>query len=110
MRILRVCWEKGRCKAPGILASQDQSCGQECPHHTNMILDLTDESFHAGALGRIQLGMVVLGVGFGFIVWITLGWRVAAGFACGGLIGYTNFHLLKRVVGGVVERTVASGN
>jgi ATP synthase I chain len=75
-----------------------------------MILDLTDDSFHAGALGRIQRGMIVLGVGFGFIVWITLGWRVAAGFACGGLIGYTNFHLLKRVVGGVVERTVASGN
>ncbi len=75
-----------------------------------MILDLTDESFHGGALGRIQRGMVVLGIGFTAIAWIVIGWRIAAGFACGSGIGYANFHLLKRVVGGVVERTVQSGH
>ena len=74
-----------------------------------MILDLTDESFHAGALGRIQRGMIGIGIGFTVAAWIALGWRMAAGFACGALIGYTNFHLLKRVVGGVVERTVLTG-
>jgi hypothetical protein len=75
-----------------------------------MILDLTDETFHAGALGRIQRGMIVLGIGFSVAAWIVLGWRIAAGFASGSSIGYINFHLLKRVVGGVVERTVLSGN
>jgi hypothetical protein len=75
-----------------------------------MILDLSDESFHAGALGRIQRGMIFIGVGFSVVAWAVLGWRLAAGFACGCGIGYANFHLLKRVVGGVVERTVASGH
>ncbi|HEV7219186.1 MAG TPA: ATP synthase subunit I [Terriglobales bacterium] len=75
-----------------------------------MILDLTDDSFHAGALGRIQREMIVLGIGFSAAAWMLLGWRIAAGFACGSAIGYANFHLLKRVVGGVVERTVQSGH
>ncbi len=75
-----------------------------------MIMDLTDESFHAGAMGRIQRGMIVLGIGFTAVAWMLLGWRIAAGFACGSGIGYANFHLLKRVVGGVVERTMQSGH
>ncbi|MGH9529383.1 MAG: ATP synthase subunit I [Terriglobales bacterium] len=73
-------------------------------------MDLTDESFHSGALGRIQIGMIILGIGFTAAAWMVLGWRIAAGFACGSAIAYVNFHLLKRVVGGLVERTVASGN
>jgi hypothetical protein len=75
-----------------------------------MTVDLTNETFHAGALARIQRGMIVLGVGFSVAAWKFLGWRIAAGLACGSLIGYGNFHLLKRVVGGVVERTVLSGH
>ncbi len=72
--------------------------------------DLTDNSFHSGALQRIQLDMLVLGVSLSVTAWAMLGWRVAAGFACGSGVGYGNFHLLKRVVGGVVERTAMSGN
>ncbi|MGH9510880.1 MAG: ATP synthase subunit I [Terriglobales bacterium] len=68
------------------------------------------ESFHAGALSRIQRGMILIGVGLSFATWLTLGWRVAAGFASGSAVAYANFYLLKRVVEGVVERTVQSGN
>lgn len=73
-------------------------------------MDSANESFHAGALGRIQRGMIVLGVGFTVATWMLLGWRMAGGFVCGCGISYVNFHLLKRVVSGVVERTVVSGN
>jgi small-conductance mechanosensitive channel len=74
-----------------------------------LIASPSSTSFHAGALGRIQRGMVVIGVGLTFVAWMILGWRIAAGFACGCSVAYLNFHLLKRVVSGVVERTVMSG-
>jgi ATP synthase I chain len=76
---------------------------------TNLITNLSGASFHEGALDRIRRGMIVLGVGLSALTWILFGWRMAAGLACGCCVAYLNFHLLKRVVTGVVERTVVSG-
>jgi hypothetical protein len=76
---------------------------------THLIANLSTTSFHDGALDRIRQGMIVLGVGFSALAWIFFGWRMAAGLACGCCVAYLNFHLLKRVVTGVVERTVVSG-
>jgi hypothetical protein len=76
----------------------------------NLIASPTGLSFHAGALDRIRRGMIILGVGFTTVAWVLLGWRIAAGLASGCCIAYLNFHLLQRVVSGVVERTIASGN
>ena len=76
---------------------------------TNLIANSTDTSFHEGALDRIRRGMIVLGMGFSALTWVLLGWRMAVGLACGCCVAYLNFHLLKRVVTGVVERTVVSG-
>ena len=39
--------------------------------------------------------------------WWKFGWRSAVGFACGCAIAYVNFHWLKRVIAGFVDR--ASG-
>ncbi len=74
-----------------------------------MIAELTDH-FRDDALDRIQRGMIVIGSLLSALAWPVYGWRTAIGLACGCAVGYVNFHLLKRVVSGVVERTVASGS
>jgi hypothetical protein len=69
--------------------------------------EASSERFYAGALTRIRLFMVVLSP----ITVAAGGWkfglRSAAGLAFGCLIAYVNFHWLKRVVTGFVDR--ASG-
>lgn len=65
------------------------------------------EAFYAGALVRIRLFMAVLSPPVVALAWWKFGLRSAAGLAVGCLIAYINFHWLKRVVSGFVDR--ASG-
>lgn len=65
------------------------------------------ENFYSGALNRIRLCMAALGPLSVAAVWWGFGRRPALGFACGCAIAYVNFHWLKRVITGFVDR--ASG-
>jgi hypothetical protein len=77
-------------------------------------MDLTaidrSEAFYAGALRRIQLAMVVLGISAGVTAWIHFGWRIAFSFTGGACIAYLNFHSLERIVDALAERTTQSGH
>lgn len=67
------------------------------------------EKFYSGALVRISRFMIALAVFLSAAAWLRLGWRVAAGFACGCAIAYLNFHWLERVVSGLADRISQSG-
>ncbi len=69
--------------------------------------DAIAERFYAGALRRIRDFMAVLSPVFVAAAWWRFGFRSAAGMAVGCLIAYINFHWLKRVITGFVDR--ASG-
>jgi ATP synthase I chain len=69
--------------------------------------DEASEHFFSGALDRIRRFMLVLAVLLTAAACWKFGWRSAVGFALGSAIAYVNFHWLKRVVGGFVDR--ASG-
>jgi hypothetical protein len=66
------------------------------------------EHFYSGAMLRIGRVMALLTpllvVGF----WWKFGWRSAVGFACGCAIAYVNFHWLKRVIAGFVDRSTGA--
>lgn len=69
----------------------------------------SEDNFHAQALDRIRVFMIVIG-GAGLVTAIPFfGWRIGLGFALGGSIAYLNFHWLKKVVGGLAELTIQSG-
>jgi len=65
------------------------------------------EHFYSGALLRIGRFMALLAPLLVLGFWWKFGWRSAAGLACGCSIAYVNFHWLKRVIAGFVDR--ASG-
>jgi hypothetical protein len=65
------------------------------------------EYFYSGALHRIRRCMMVLAPLLVAAAWWKFGLRPAAGFAFGCLIAFVNFHWLKRVITGFVDR--ASG-
>jgi hypothetical protein len=65
------------------------------------------EYFYSGALHRIRRCMIVLSPLLVAAAWWKFGVRAAAGFAFGCVIAYVNFHWLKRVITGFVDR--ASG-
>jgi hypothetical protein len=65
------------------------------------------EHFYSGALLRIGRFMALLAPLLVLGFWWKCGWRSAVGFACGCAIAYVNFHWLKRVIAGFVDR--ASG-
>jgi small-conductance mechanosensitive channel len=67
------------------------------------------EAFYSGALDRIRICMIAVGLILtaGAIVWC--GWRVGLGFALGCLVSYLNFHWLKRVVSAMADRITRSG-
>ncbi len=62
------------------------------------------EQFYSGALLRIHRFMTVLAPLLVAAAWWNFGPRPAAGFAFGCVIAYVNFHWLKRVVAGFVDR------
>jgi len=53
--------------------------------------------------------MTAVGVVALAIALIMFGWRIAVGFALGGLIAYINFHWLEKAVAKLADVTVQSG-
>jgi hypothetical protein len=66
------------------------------------------DSFYSGALGRIRGIMVALAIVLLPLAWWKFGWRTALGFALGCAIAYLNFHWLKRVIAGFVDRAAGA--
>jgi uncharacterized membrane protein len=66
--------------------------------------------FFAGAAERIQKFMVVIGVAALVTAFAYFGWRIGMGFVLGAGISFLNFHWLKKIVAGVAELTISSGN
>jgi len=66
------------------------------------------EHFYSGALQRIRRFMTVLAPLLVVAAWWRFGLRPAAGFAFGSAIAYLNFHWLKRVISGFVDRATGA--
>ena len=66
------------------------------------------EHFYSGALQRIGRFMAVLAPVLVAAAWWKFGWRPAIGFAFGCAIAYINFHWLKRVIAGFVDRATGA--
>jgi small-conductance mechanosensitive channel len=66
------------------------------------------EHFYSGALHRIGRAMTVLAPLLAAAAWWKFGLRPAAGFAFGCVIAYVNFHWLKRVIAGFVDRATGA--
>jgi ATP synthase I chain len=66
------------------------------------------EHFYSGALDRIRRCMAVLAPLLVAAAWWKFGPRPAVGFAFGCGIAYVNFHWLKRVITGFVDRATGA--
>jgi len=66
------------------------------------------EHFYSGALHRIERFMAVLAPLLAAAAWWRFGLRPAVGFAFGCIIAYVNFHWLKRVIAGFVDRATGA--
>ncbi len=66
------------------------------------------EHFFSGALDRIRRFMAVLAPLLVAAAWLKFGPRPAVGFAFGCAIAYVNFHWLKRVIAGFVDRATGA--
>jgi small-conductance mechanosensitive channel len=67
------------------------------------------EGFYSGAIGRIRLFMIGLGLLLSALAAWKFGRRSALGFACGCVIAYLNFHWLKSGVAGLADRITNTG-
>jgi small-conductance mechanosensitive channel len=72
-------------------------------------IDPEAEQFYSGAMTRIVRLMPIVGALATAAVLIRFGWRIAAGFVVGCVIGYVNFVWLKRVVGALADRVTRTG-
>jgi ATP synthase I chain len=72
-------------------------------------IDSTSGDFPSRALDRIRRFMIVLGLAALISAQILFGWRIALGFALGGIIAYLNFHWLEKVVAGLADLTIQTG-
>ena len=70
--------------------------------------DEAAEYFYSGALLRIRRFMAVLAPVLIAAAWWRFGLRPAVGFAFGCAIAYVNFHWLKRVITGFVDRATGT--
>jgi len=70
----------------------------------------TGEDFYSRAAERIQKFMLVIGLAGLGTAFSYFGWRIGIGFTLGASIAYLNFHWLKKVVAGLAELTISSGN
>jgi hypothetical protein len=68
------------------------------------------ELFYAGAIDRVKLTVLVLGLVLTPICWPLYGIKPAAGFFVGAALSYVNFHLLARAVHGLADRIVQQGS
>ena len=67
------------------------------------------EAFYSGALDRIRISMIAVGLIFSAAALVQYGWRVGLGFALGCVVSYLNFYWLKRVVSAMADRITKSG-
>src|SRR5689334_23469491 len=67
------------------------------------------EAFYSGALDRIRVSMIVVGLVLTTGAVVRYGWRVGLGFALGCAISYVNFYWLKRVVSAMADRITQTG-
>lgn len=75
---------------------------------TEMMQTSASEHFYSGALRRIGVFMIVVGVLSTAAAWWRFGVRAAVGFGFGCVIAYVNFYWLKRVIAGFVDRATAA--
>ena len=66
------------------------------------------DAFYSGALDRIRNSMIALALGLSAAAWWRFGRAAAAGFVCGCVIAYINFHWLKSGVSGLADRVTNS--
>jgi hypothetical protein len=66
------------------------------------------DAFYSGALDRIRNSMIALALGLTAAAWWRFGRAAAAGFLCGCVIAYLNFHWLKSGVSGLADRVTNS--
>jgi small-conductance mechanosensitive channel len=66
------------------------------------------DHFYSGALNRIRGFMAVLAPLLVAAAWWRFGMRPAIGFVFGCAIAYINFHWLKRVIAGFVDRATGA--
>ena len=66
------------------------------------------DAFYSGALDRIRNSMIALALGLSAAAWWRFGRAAAAGFLCGCVIAYLNFHWLKSGVSGLADRVTNS--
>ena len=78
------------------------------PTQTEAASRLGSERFYTGALDRIRRFMTVIAPPATAFAWWKFGMRSAAGFTFGCLIAYINFHWLKRVISGFVDRAAGA--
>ncbi len=67
------------------------------------------ETFYSGALDRIRLFMIALGLALSAAAWGKFGRWAALGFLLGCAIAYLNFHWLKTVVRALADRVTDTG-
>ncbi len=67
------------------------------------------DSFHATALSRIRIFMLVIGSIAALVGWMWFGPRAAAGFLLGCVIAYLNFQWLKSGVSGLADKVTNAG-
>jgi small-conductance mechanosensitive channel len=66
------------------------------------------ERFYSGALLRIRNFMAGLSIPLAAAAGWKFGWRAAVGFIFGCAIAYLNFHWLKSVIAGFVDRATGT--
>jgi ATP synthase I chain len=67
------------------------------------------EVFYSGALDRVRLSMIIVGLIFTAAAIVRYGWQVGLGFGLGCVVSYLNFYWLKRVVSAMADRITKSG-
>jgi hypothetical protein len=70
--------------------------------------EIPGDAFYSGALDRIRNSMIALALGLSAAAWWRFGRAAAAGFLCGCVIAYLNFHWLKSGVSGLADRVTNS--
>jgi|CZKD01.1.fsa_nt_gi hypothetical protein len=77
-------------------------------HENPNASQISGDAFYSGALDRIRNSMIALALGLTAAAWWRFGRAAAAGFLCGCVIAYLNFHWLKSGVSGLADRVTGS--
>ena len=77
-------------------------------HENPNASQFSGDAFYSGALDRIRNSMIALALGLTAAAWWRFGRAAAAGFLCGCVIAYLNFHWLKSGVSGLADRVTGS--